>query len=523
MNAVLQSRRLDRAAFSAVVVAALALTCGLIYREGVNLVAFFEEPLGYRYFYSLRIIFGKEAPFIPQGHVPGLLHHIANVALLRSGFPASNIHGRPEVFLLLAVITGLTALGIALYHALGIFQTTSARALFAAVTLAIFTSHDASALWYLSPDYHIWIAVLALAILPWASRLALAAPDRPVRDAIGLGILAGVAAGIKISCVVYPATLGLLWFIRTTGIRERFIGVALAIPLACSVLAALVWTYYLGQIHLAAYFADLRLFVQSQASGMPGTAQDWASFSGKFLRLPFTHHLWLVPFAAVISLVFAVFNYRSRWLLALIPGAYAVLYFQYIRDYSVTAVETLIFGLFMVALVAVAVRQETPLQRLSKKARPYIYAGSLAITVACIWDISRFVATFIPAYRDIVRANAEIERRVARIPGPVLMFSAANEYRLISIYSSICKGGTDIFDSRWGVSGYVARTFPFFACAVVSGPLDLSRYQAVLFRAVGGLPAAKAHIEKYHSVSLSEFDCEAPNAAVAGNIACLRR
>ena len=67
----------------------------------------FEESVGYRYFYSLRNTFGGEFPWLPQGHLPNLVHAAIQYLLDLLGFLHSDLGARIDLFSFLAVLAPL--------------------------------------------------------------------------------------------------------------------------------------------------------------------------------------------------------------------------------------------------------------------------------------------------------------------------------------------------------------------------------------------------------------------------------
>ena len=73
--------------------------------------ALFEEAIGYRYFYSLRVLFGEERPWVPQGHTLGLVQHVLQLLLSGLGFSLDDTSLRIGVFVVLngGIWCGITA------------------------------------------------------------------------------------------------------------------------------------------------------------------------------------------------------------------------------------------------------------------------------------------------------------------------------------------------------------------------------------------------------------------------------
>src|SRR5436853_5217913 len=67
--------------------------------SGFELSSLGEESVGYRYFYSLRLLYGNdETPWLPQGQFVGLFHQLIQIILTKIGFSPSEILNRVELF-----------------------------------------------------------------------------------------------------------------------------------------------------------------------------------------------------------------------------------------------------------------------------------------------------------------------------------------------------------------------------------------------------------------------------------------
>src|SRR5437867_2456337 len=199
-------------------------------KEGRTLETLIEESFGYRYFYSLRILFGHEGPWIPQGHTVGILHHLFNLILSLAGLPQSDLELRPFLFIWGCALIGLIAVGLAFYFALTAFRSFAARAFFFVLLIGGFMSSALPFYWYILPDYQIWIAVLALMTLAWAGRMMPQQDEATLGQAIRIAAFGGLAVGIKASCAVYPLTLALIWLWKAPR-RTAQIGLATMPPI----------------------------------------------------------------------------------------------------------------------------------------------------------------------------------------------------------------------------------------------------------------------------------------------------
>jgi len=495
-----------------------------------------EESLGYRYFYSLRIIFGGEAPWIPQGHLVGLLHHILNLLLNIFGLSQSDLELRPFLFIWIVAGVGLMACGVALFHALSSFRSISGRALYTAIALAFFTTQSLWYFWYMLPDYQVWIAVVSIASLAWANKILEIPPtEATLKEAFCIGIFGGIALGIKVSCAIYPLTLALLWLGNAKG-RVAVIGLAMMPLLGLTVFFLVLLFYYAGNIDgVWRWPSGFLLFIQSQSSTFSSASLDFSSFFSRLLDFTGGKLLWTALLALLGCLIFPIFG--QRYMIAAVPGMLAILWFQYMRDYSFTSIETILYSLFVVGLLIVAFRNAIALHKNKNdthkarvQARHFFPARVNWFMAAAIvvLTVPRFLDVSVQNVREIVAG----ERRyrvfadyVSQLPGSTIVLSPGNQYRIASMYSAICKGGTDIYNASWGVSPYISALFPKYACAVLEKPVDLSLFSNVLFLEIDGdVTVARNQVEKYFSISLDGFNCNyRVKQVITHYVACTRR
>src|SRR5882762_14378 len=132
---------------------------------GISPSGLFEESVGYRYFYSLRLAFGGEHSFLPQGQFPTLVHVMVQWAL-SAFYPTDQLFPRIDVFSLAVVAIPSILATVAAYYALvrlpwpGMIVT-AACALLLLASPKLFAGIG----WTAMPDYHIWTIPLAFLCL----------------------------------------------------------------------------------------------------------------------------------------------------------------------------------------------------------------------------------------------------------------------------------------------------------------------------------------------------------------------
>ena len=72
--------------------------------HGWTLSGWYEESVGYRYFYSLRMMYDVNAfVFVPQGHLMGIVNQVIQGLLTALGFPPNVLFPRIDLFSYVAV------------------------------------------------------------------------------------------------------------------------------------------------------------------------------------------------------------------------------------------------------------------------------------------------------------------------------------------------------------------------------------------------------------------------------------
>ena len=99
---------------------------------------------------------------------------------------------------------------------------------------------------------------------------------------------------------------------------------------------------------------------------------------------------------------------------------------------------------------------------------------------------------------------------LGKLGGPTAFLTPDNTFRPLSVDSAICKGGTDIFQSVWGVSPFIKSMFPDRWCYLYGGPADLKPFANAVFIKLDSESRQSAiqRVESKFAVSLDTFDCK---------------
>jgi hypothetical protein len=455
---------------------------------GISPSGFFEESVGYRYFYSLRLAFGGEHPFLPQGQFPTLVYVIIQWAL-SAFYPADQLFPRVDVFSLTAVaIPG--ALGtVAAYFAL-VRLPWPGMILTAACAWLLLASPKlyAGIGWTAMPDYHVWTIPLAFLCL------ALTLIDEPLtpRQATMLGVVAGLAAGVKITFCVFP----LVPLATRIPLDRRALSILFIFGMAGALVYFAIIALYAGPslTALGSFYSSLSLFIRSQANTLPADA--WAQIWGYELLV-----ICLLP-AVLIALGIAL---RQRAAFAAALALTLSLLFLSLRPYNhslveVHAVACLAFGV-MVAVIARST-EGGPLRRLIL---PSAAVAILPVLLMLGPDRVNVGIGLVHDMREIDRAHTEWRSKLIQ---PAWIATTSNYYRPLSVEGALCKGSRGIFAPE--ISRYITSLFPDFHCALAQKELIGVESSSVGFVRLPqeSLAGSMKRVEDYFSVSLGGHDCQ---------------
>jgi hypothetical protein len=500
------SRNADRLILAPIVVLGILLPCILPATRHISLTGLYEENIGYRYFYSLRIVYSSERPWLPQGQLPGLFHIAIQAILSAFGLPPSELFPRIDVFTFLAALTPIILVGLAFFWAAGTLRSPVERSALAMLVLVFIYASRLPEGWMTTPDYYMWTFAIALVGGGWILRLLLssARPQNSFALAVLLGTYAGLAAAVKPSLLVFPLAVGSI--LAVLDLRPKFLTVLASVSLlvAAACCACVILGYYFGNVAaFKTHFVDLRMFANSQANTLPGGAIGLAAFARDLLPESRYDFFFIGP-VLILATVSPIITSRNQPLLALCPACLAAGYFCYIRYYSLTLIETYAFMLMMLLIIVpYTARHLRPL--------PAPIGWLIIGAVALYFGPSAWVrtASFYRTVAALDNATHRFHNALAANGGNVAYLTPDNTYRPPGVDSAICKGGTDIFRSTWGVSPLIKSMFPDRWCFLYGGIADVTPFANVVFMRSDEetFPTALKRVEDRFSTSLANFDC----------------
>lgn len=547
------SKTRDPAAWLAALTVALGLLFPIILFawQGLSLAGISEESTGYRYFYTLRMLYGEhERPWLPQGHLVGLVHIALQLLLTAIGYPPTQLSPRIDLFIYLAAALPHLATAAAFLCAARPLATALQKFTLAALLVALsFAWTTGAGSHLIQPDYLSWVGAVSLLTLGWLLRLLRDPHPANLRQMVQLGLFAGLALAIKPTYLVFPLTIGALLLAHSWGpLRLGALSAdgtsqpiqhspsaslprVLAWGLTSLVLALLVWgltvwAYYLGDLAASlAHWPRLIGFVGEV--GSPERFHSWLLTSTLQGHVDITVlSLMLLPILGLSLFLLP----RPAASLSLLVGLVASGFVAYERFYPATLIETNAY--FLVASTVWTVAAFSPwAASVTKRARPALltWPGGLVVKCAAILAIvglvvSEAVQFWIihqPVLNASSAASARLNEFLAEGSGRTLFLIPDNDARPITVDSAIQKGGTDLGRGGWGDSRFVEAMVPDRSYALdtpnLRRPLDLYPFEKLVFVSpAADRAAALERLASVFGITTVAFDCsfEASHLAI---------
>lgn len=481
---------------------------------GVSPTNQFEESVGYRYFYSLRNVFGGEFPWIPQGQLPNLFHRVIQRVLDWLGYAHTDLHGRVDSFSFLAVLVPLLLSGClaGLVFRQSKVHPLAISGIFAAALILLLPPTPNG--WTVLPDYHVWLVPLALTAMLLLAR----AQTLPITSlAVGVAALAAAAVATKLSFLVFafPVSAGLFARMRESGLVLRALLTAMT---AFILLLAVILTLYFPDFQtFAEWISGTLRFIRTQRTTLPIDLTFWQAFlSEPYLLLVVTTQVGLALFGVVRRRIEAV---------ALAVGGVSLVAFLTQRLYSHSFIELHAY-LFLETGTLVLWAAASPwLQGRRPALALAAVAAASALTLALAWHAVWVQPISLLSYsRTLVTLSTAFETRLHAQSRDVWILTTGNAYRPNSIHSALCKGGTEMFSPYWGESRYLSGLFSNFHCAVVP---DGVTQEHLVASTIGflrypdeAIPSALDRVESYFSLSLTGRQCVDISSNAFGYVVC---
>lgn len=485
----------------------------LLLSQGFTITGFAEESTGYRYFYSLRLLYGDhERPLLPQGHLVGLIHMGIQVLLTVLGYPPTQLFPRVDIWAYTAALLPFAATAAAYVWAVRPLPGPGRLGVALLLLVDIYQIRTSTFWHLLQPDYYTWVHAVAMLTIGLLLRLAERAAPVRLRDAVVAGLFAGACLSVKVTWVTFPLAVTVLllartvWPVggdtappRTMSIRAlvqsllRAVGFAGVIAgLAVAVFFSVLLVYHQFDVAAVQEHLDQQSRFLGQAA-MPRSFEDW--FSQQMLAWP--PDVLALGAAAPAVLAVSVLALPRRWVsFALLPSAVAAILVAFQRSYTPTYVETSSYG--MVVMVAWAATVLLPFIReigvSCKLSSPRALlvsrmVGGFGVAALLFTSPIREMVAAPPRLLASFAASTALTHRIEHFvndsPGKTAFFILNNLHRPLTIHTALAKGGgSSVFDVTWGNSPLLNRMFPneaFFFDRGPGGPPDLAEFDRFVF------------------------------------------
>jgi hypothetical protein len=450
-----------------------------------------EEGLGYRYFYSLRLLYDLDGyVFLPQGHLMDLVHQLMQLVLTGAGLRPDSVFPRIDIFSYGSIaIAQLTAAAAFLLVSRPV-PSPWARVAMAAVVLVPFYDVPISGFnVILEPDYMLWILPVMLVtagavfrlktggFVPWSQG-----------DSWTLAALVTAALGLKATLLIYPITLGIVLLVRRKGFQASFVQAVTAVVLGVLGWLLVLLVYYHGRWdNVLRYFSDEARFGSS--------VRPAVAYLG-WIRAEVGAGRWLVTSSILLPLAMLVVlaTSRTRPRLAVACGVLAgsAIYhlFLFFRDTPVTWFEA---GNYLVFSVLVVLYKPVFLA-VSRAGRAALAVTAVVAGLSVFDGVKYMHKYYIPYLVTLNHAQEQAAAALAPFGDRIAFLLPDNSYRPLTIDSDVFKGGSNILEgARFGKSKLVRGLYPlrwYFTetpAYYAASPIDLGPYRAVVFVVRKGL------------------------------------
>src|SRR5262245_16296961 len=292
----------------------------------LTLTGMTEESTGYRYFYTLRMLYGHgERPWLPQGQLPGLSHLVIQLALTRAGFSPTSLFPRIDLF---AYTAAALPHVLAVVAFLWLADALPGRSELTVSGLAVLIFLAGGSAWYRSttttlvePDYMSWAEPIALITVGWLLRLQREIDRKRWNNDVFIGVFGGLCLAIKPTYAVFvlPIAISAAWLTRP--VWRGLVNAVSSATIAAATWIVVTWAYYLTDTRATlSHFSQLSTFV----ANMPPTASWYSRLIGP--------ELWGSQSTAIVALLMplvlagsAVWLPRRPLSVGWLPGALASL------------------------------------------------------------------------------------------------------------------------------------------------------------------------------------------------------
>lgn len=506
----------------------LLLPCWLLLHN-ITFSTHFEESVGFRYFHSLRLLYGHEYPWLPQGQLPGILHIAIQYFLTLIGHPVDQFFPRVDYFSNLAIVIPFIFTGIVYFWATKPIHSVYIQLLFAMLFVASFYSPRYQDGWMLLPDYHIWMISLSFLAIGWCARIM---PTNNLftgftnKSALLLGVYAGLCLGVKFTLFTYPMTLGLLFIVLDRRMATIIRLSCISIPISMITWVVILAIYYQGNFSiLPGHFKALFAFTDSQVQIV---RDDNIAFIKTFWPLTLLDIFPLIPLMIFGSVLAFKKNGIKTYAGILLPVCLLEVYMLYQRNYTHTNVEIQYLFLIVGTIMTIHVYQHYyPVRKICnwllygtnehKAIRYSLLVVSLVVPILIhvSYTLTR-LNEFTDWLKELNIAGKGMHNSLSKNSGGSLFLipisASVDEYNLRTIDNGLFKAGSGL-SPEWNPNTFVAKLYKNRSYASNSRNIPtLDQFENIIFRTNAGesIPDAIERLEHHYRSNFTKFNCNAP-------------
>lgn len=505
--------RLLRIAAVGVFASGLLWPLAIVAWNGYTLTGWYEESIGYRYFYNLRQLYEPSTYlFLPQGQFTDLIQKFIHVLLIAVGHPIDSLTPRIDYFAYLSIaafqlasVSAFVWLVVALRDPLAILLSTC---------FCLIPPYMLSAGYVLlQPDYPAIELAFAIAAAGFFARID-ESFEWNRRSSVAMGLFLGVAAATKITLVLFPAVV-IAYAVavsRSDIARPR---AALAIATGIALWIFIVGLNLLGHVsHIWAYAGELTRFICARGgSGIGATSHaPWPAWIfARFVDVGApASFIYVAPVIALLGLIGAAGRSLALVGIMMIGSIMSSIYLSQ-RDYDVTLIEACLFlFLLLWAYTSKIWWPEIADYVTTNRFRATGFIVSAALLFFLIHSTSGIASLL-----DRLECNTDHQRQLAAITsqarGKTLWIVPYNNYRPLSVESSIMKGGSGP-SGRWldPDSTLMRRIFPDIEFRFYEpdlGTVNIDHFQRAFFAYTGEIKDTLDILQTQHKLRLASWSC----------------
>lgn len=465
-----------------------------------------EESIGYRYFYSLRIVYENiPSPTLPQGHLLTDVHCLIQYLLTFFGYPINNLNERMYMFSYMACAFSLITIFISFIWALKPINNYLVK-LILTLLLVCNAYHLRNGAGYhlILPDYTILSLTVALLFLGFAVREI--QDPKYILNWILFALYSAMCFTLKINYLLLPIMLFMIQ-LQSLNIR-KILELSLKVSVAFILLSSVVFlVYYKGNISSTIKHFLLSTYTSYSAKGNV-TFWSWS------LDTIFSHGFdgtTLIVLTPYILLLGLFIKDKRKYTFPLLIGAWINYIISFQRPYPPTFAEASNFSIIICTVWICALMHNKVILAQIKAKSTVVKIGVVAVLLClAINEIADFFNIFIPAYKDSKVATEQLNSYLDSIQGNTLYIIPSNNHRPATIDSTIYKGGLNLENARWPQSKLVAsfNTGKHYLVASKDDTINLELYEKIIYVASkGGEFQQRIQIYEQFGINLDDYSC----------------